>query len=114
MPITRMARLTTIERTGRLMKMSVKWPTARLLLNGIGRGVVGQSHGIVDVHNRTVLQLQLTGAHHRVARREAFEHGYLVAAGLSQNDEALIGHEIVLALLVLAFGHDIDRVAVGI
>src|SRR3974390_2921927 len=99
-PSTRITRLTTIARTGRLMKRSVKFMVGRLLLGRGRRRIVGQLHRIVDDHRRSALLLALPGRYHDVPLANTLQYGDLVAAGLAEHHKALIGDKRVLALHV--------------
>src|SRR5471032_3549386 len=80
-PSTTISRLTTLARTGRLMKMSVKF-MARIPLVFLRRRirVVGRLHLVVDHDRRAVLQLELAAGDHGLAFLDAGQDGDLVAA----------------------------------
>src|SRR5262249_29887376 len=107
-PAMRITRLTTIARTGRLMKRSVNFTSALL---GLGRRVVGRLLGVVDLDGRAVAELEDPGRHDFLAGLQAGEDGDLVAAPHAELDEALRDAFVRVALLVLQALDDENRVA---
>src|SRR6516165_10116736 len=89
-PSTSTTRLTTMDSTGRRMKISVKFMAGPLLLLRMRVGVVGRLHGVVDHHRRVVLQLALAAGDHFVALLQALDDGHLVAARRPGGDEGLL------------------------
>src|SRR4051812_5632976 len=108
-PASRMTRLTTIARTGRLMNKSVIF-----IGSGIGRlrvELVPGLHGVVDVDRRAGAEAEGAVGDDLIARLDAAFNGHLVAAGRAELHEALLEHLLRFAFQ-LAIGDDVDGVAV--
>src|SRR5688572_22758467 len=87
-PAIRITRLTTTARTGRLMKRSVNFIGASVVL-GLGGGVVPGRRGVVDVYGGAVAQLEDPRGHDLGAGLDAGEHRHLVAAARAHLHELL-------------------------
>src|SRR5262245_4554239 len=115
-PAMRITRLTTIARTGRLMKRSVNFmgPGSPSAVHGVRRRVVAGLRLVVDLDGRAVAQLEHPRGHDLLAGLEPREDRDLVAAAGPDLDE-LLAHALVglAAVLVLQLRDDEDRVAVG-
>src|SRR5215831_19021760 len=116
MPAIRITRLTTIARTGRLMKRSVNFMAFRSLpsaVHGVRRRVVAGLRLVVDLDGRPVSELEDTRGHDLLAGLQAREDRDLVAAAGPDLDE-LLAHALVglAAVLVLDLRHDEHGVAV--
>src|SRR5437763_6874349 len=130
-PAMRMTRLTTMARTGRLMKRSVSFRVVVAWLRGceaVGatrprndaasqpplrvfrfrRRAVARLHRVVDRHRGAGPQLEHARGHHFLARLDAGEHGDLVAARAAELHE-LLAHAAI-ALVRLRIGHVLDDV----
>jgi len=83
------------------MKMSVDVHRRSLLevIAGLGIGVGGRLHRVVDRQGRAVTQLDLPGCDDDVALLDAAEHGHQVPSRRSRGDENLPTHEIGLGPL---------------
>src|SRR5450631_4205927 len=98
-PAIRMTRLTTIARTGRRTKRSVKDFTLAVLR--LRSRVVAGLDLVVDLDGGPVAQLEHAGRDHGLTRLDAGGHRHLVAAGGADLDELLAHTEVALALRVL-------------
>src|SRR5438128_2812139 len=105
----RITRLTTIARTGRLMKRSVSFMTVNgsrlpetgnwLTILRIRFGIVARLDRVVHDHRRAWTELERAGAHHFLARFDSGEHRDLIAAGAAELHELLPNAAIGLARL---------------
>src|SRR5262245_59042600 len=94
-PISRISRLTTVARTGRLMKMSVKRMSGLFRRSrhlGLGE------RAVVDPDLGALRQLQLADNDHQLARLDALIDRHPVIAGLAGS------HEAALDLVELVLG----------
>ena len=80
-----------------------------------GIGVIRGLNAVVDEHRRIVMQLELPGGDHGIARLQAADHRDLIAARQSGGDKALLHCQLRLAILALARVLDDEhRAAIGV
>src|SRR5258706_3564790 len=116
MPAIRITRLTTIARTGRLMKRSVSFMCRSSRLRSavfrLRRRAVAGLDLVVDQDRRAVAQLEDARRHHLGTGREARHDRDLVAAADAQLHELLRDTAVLLPLRARQLLHDEDGVAV--
>src|SRR5437867_5709051 len=115
-PSTKIVRLTTVERTGRSMKMSVNFLICapRSLVLGLRSRIVRRLDRVVDDHGHPCAQLDLSGSDHRVAFLDAREDRDLVAPRAARRDELLLREKRSFPILALLFFQDEHGVAVWV
>src|SRR5882724_142772 len=113
-PSTRISRLMTAARTGRLMKRSVKFIARASPFLRRWVLVVQRLHAVVDAHRSAVLQFELpTGDHHRPLGH-ALQDGDLIASRRPRGDEHLLRLHLRIALGIFLIGRDEHGCAVGV
>src|SRR5580704_8408123 len=113
-PSTRINRLMTAARTGRLMKRSVKFMARASSLLRRRVLVVQRLHAVVDAHRRSVLQFELpTGDHHRPLGHPLQDRD-LIPARRPGGDEHLLRLELGIAFGIFLVGRDEHGCAVGV
>src|SRR5688500_9518513 len=112
-PAIRMTRLTTMARTGRLMKRSVNRIGCSSVVFRPGSRVVPGLNGVVHEDRGAVPQLEHAGCHHLVARVDAVQHGHLIAPGRPRLHELLPHAAVRLAVLTFYFRDDEDGIPIG-
>src|ERR1019366_6137381 len=103
-PSTRISRLTTLARTGRRMKMSVKFIACALVFLRSRVRAVGWLHRVVDRDRCAVLQFQLAAADDLLALLQTLQDGDLVAPRLACRHKDLFHNPLAAALGILLFG----------
>src|SRR5579862_489033 len=108
-PNTRMKRLTTVARTGRRIKRSVKPPmnAPSLFVSRMRVGVVRDLDRVIDLQERPVAQLELPGGYYLLPIFDAAQHRDLVAARIAGGNEGLARGSNRLAVGIL--GRIIDE-----
>src|SRR5436190_6424536 len=107
-PAIRITRLTTIARTGRLMKRSVIF----ISCPRFGLRIVRRLYFVVDFDGSAVTQLKHSRAYHFIARIKSRYDGYLVTARTSHFHELLSYSQVGLAFRVLKLSDKENRIAV--
>src|SRR4030095_6397997 len=108
-PAIRITRLTTIERTGRLTKRSVKRILTVLWLRS---SLVGGLNLVIDVNCGAVAQLEHAGCHDFFTVLHARKNRNLVATRWPQLHELLAHAPIRIAFRVFQVGNHKNRIAI--
>src|ERR1700730_12385843 len=113
-PSTRISRLMTAARTGRMMKRSVKFIARASSFLRRWVLVVQRLHAVLDAHRRAVLPFELpTGDHHRPLG-QALEDRDLCSTRRPRGDEHLLRLELRIAFRIFLVGRDEHGCAVGV
>src|SRR5262249_49101751 len=108
-PAMRITRLTTIARTGRLTKRSVR---RILIVLGLWRGFVARLDFVVHENGGTIAKLEGTGTDHLFSALASGEDGDLITARRSKLHDLLPHTFVGLTICVLQLGDHVYGVAV--
>src|ERR1700733_9172471 len=113
-PSTRIIKLMTTARTGRLMKRSVRFMARdSSFLRGWAL-VVGRLHAIVDAYRRAILQFELSAGDHHRPLGHALQDGDLIAPRRPRRDEHLLRLKLRIAFRIFLVGGDEHGCAVRV
>src|ERR1700733_587437 len=112
-PSTRISRLMTAARTGRLMKRSVKFMARASAFLRRWVLVVQRLHAVVDAQRRSVLQFELPAGDHHRPLGHALQYRALISARRPRGDEHLLGLQLRIAFRIFLVGRDEHGCAVG-
>src|SRR6185312_1668669 len=96
-PSARIIRLTTVARTGRRMKRSVRRMGRASFFRDLRIGAEGNADLVVDLDRRTVVELVLPRAHHDSAGLDSGQDRDLVTSRVAGLHEHLLGDILLLS-----------------
>src|ERR1700733_8370178 len=113
-PSTRISRLMTAAKAGRLMKRSVKFMARASAFLRRWVLVVQRLHAVVDPQRRSVLQFELPAGDYHRPLRQALQDRDLIATGRPRGDEHLLRLQLGIAFRIFLIGRDEHGCAVGV
>src|SRR6202035_4384713 len=113
-PSTRISRLMTAARTGRLMKISVKFMARASSFLRRWVLVVERLHCVVDANRRAVLQFELPAGDDHRPLGHALQDRDLISTRRPRGDEHLLRLELRIAFRILLIDRDEYGCAVGV